>query len=112
MKIAYLEPAKRDFERFRDFLRAADVSEDKISEIIKTLVSDIRILKDNPKIGRKIGGKFGFDTEYRALVCGRYVAIYEIAGNTIEVRRIFHGKEDYVAVLITDASKPDSSNNA
>ena len=105
--IVYLAPAQRDLIRFRDFLISGGVSHQRAQEIIKEIVVNTRALAANPRLGFSIGGKYGFSTPYRGLVCGKYIAIYEVfdvengamsiedisSGRSecrIEIRKIYH----------------------
>ena len=96
MKIVYLEPAKRDLERFREFMQQNMVSEERISHILNGMIDSIRNLEGNPRLGFAIGARHGFKTPYRGYVKDPYIAVYEIVDNTVEIRRIYHHKEDYI----------------
>ena len=100
MRIVYLEPAKRDLERLRDFLLVNGVSDRRSQEIIARIIVGIRILENNPHVGFSIGGKYGFTTPYRGLVVGTYIVIYEVTSSAVEIRRIYSGREDYLKELI------------
>ena len=117
-RIIYLAPAQRDLLRFRDFLVDRGVAVQRAQEIIREIVISLRILTNNPRIGFSMGGKYGFHTPYRGLVCGKYVAVYEVfdplsgvarddinnTGGTegyIEIRRIYHIREDHINQLMT-----------
>ena len=69
------------------------------------VIEESRALKDNPRLGFSFGGKYGFGTPYRGLVCGKYIVVYEpidaCAGETgrIEARRVYHCREDYLRQL-------------
>jgi plasmid stabilization system protein ParE len=100
VKVIYLEPAKRDLERLHDFLISSGVSERRSKEIVGGIVVDIRILKNNPHVGFSFGGKYGFSTPYRGLVAGKYIVVYEMVGQTVEIRRIYSGRENYLSELM------------
>jgi plasmid stabilization system protein ParE len=99
VRIVYLEPAKRDLERLRDFLTGNGVSEKRSGALIKNIVVGIRILENNPHVGFSFGGKYGFETLYRGLVVGSYIVVYEVRGKTVEIRRIYSGHEDCLREL-------------
>ena len=110
-EINYLMSAQRDLKRLMDFLLSNEVSPTRAKEIILDIVKKLRVLSDNPHMGFSIGGKYGFETPYRALVCGKYLAVYEVieAGSNengrVEVRRIYHGREDYLSQLLDSRAK-------
>ena len=105
-ELVYLAPAQRDLERLRDFLTVNGVAFHRAQEIIMEVILKIRTLKDNPHSGFSLGGKYGYETPYRGLVCGKYLAVFEpIEASTdkagrIEIRRIYHTREDYLTQLL------------
>jgi len=108
-EIVYLAPAQRDLQRLMDFLTTNEVSPVCAQEIILEIVEKIRVLRENPLLGFSFGGKYGFTTPYRGILCGKYVAVYEPIeasddkhddkGGRIEIRRIYHEREDYLTQL-------------
>ena len=105
IKLIYLAPAERDLRRLKEFLITSEVSENRANEIIKDIVLKIGALKRNPLVGFSIGGKYGINTPYRGLICGKYIAIYQVLKSgtkkQIEIRRIYHCREDYIAQLLS-----------
>lgn len=104
-EIVYLAPAQRDLERLRDFLTTNGVALSRAHEIIYGIVNRLRDLRQSPHLGFSLGGKYGLETPYRAHICGKYLAVYEpiepckgLQGR-IEIRRIYHTKEDYLSQL-------------
>jgi plasmid stabilization system protein ParE len=100
MRLRYLTSAKLDFERFRDFLSANNVPEEKVKSIIVGITSSLRTLEDNPLLGFSVGGKYGFETPYRGYICDDYIAIYEVTAEQIEIIRMYSLREDYVRDLL------------
>ena len=100
MKVVYLQAAQRDLTRFQDFLLSSGVSKEKSSSIILDLTKRIRALAQYPLRGYSIGGRYGFETPYRALIAGRYIAVYEVLDKQIQIRRIYHMREDYLNELL------------
>lgn len=104
-EIRYLAPAQRDLKRLLAFLLDNEVPEARAHEITLDIVKKVRTLRSNPLLGYSIGGRYGFETSYRGLVCGKYIAIYEVQesadqiGGYIEIRRIYHNRENYIVHL-------------
>lgn len=104
-EIVYLAPAQRDLQRLLDFLTANGVVSHRAQAIVGEIVKKLRLLCENPNMGFSIGGKYGFETPYRGLICGKYIAVYETiqyradASGRIEVRRVYHMREDYLSQL-------------
>jgi len=102
VKLVYLEPAKRDFERTRDYYLAQEVNSEATNSIIGAIITDINHLQDHPELGFTIGGKYGYQSAYRGLlVCKEhYLAVYEVLKRVIEVRRVYSTKENYIRDLL------------
>jgi len=102
MKLIYLDPAFRDLERIRDFYLSQKAGIDTANRIITAVIADINHLANYPELGFSIGGKYGYQSAYRGLlVCKEhYLAIYETFKATIEVRRIYSTKENYIKDLL------------
>ena len=104
-EIVYLAPARRDLERLLKFLTASGVTFHRAQEIIVGIVKKLRALESNPRLGFSFGGKYGFETPYRGLICGKYLAVYEPIEpgangiGRIEIRRIYRTREDYLTQL-------------
>jgi plasmid stabilization system protein ParE len=107
-ELVYLAPAQRDLARLRDFLIDRGLSQKRAHEIVGDIVVKLRILKDNPRTGFSFGGKYGFETPYRGLVCSKYIAVYEAieikpGTGRVEIRRIYHVHEDYLNQLMQES---------
>ena len=60
-----------------------------------------------PGIGTALSSKVPFDTDYRFLVCGNYLAFYRYKDAIVYVDRILYGRRDYVKILFPEAAKPE-----
>jgi plasmid stabilization system protein ParE len=87
-------------ERFREFMRANGVSEERIDHIINGVMDSVLNLEGNPRLGFSLGARRGFTTPYRAYITDPYIVIYEVVGDTVEIRRIYHKKEDYIRDIL------------
>jgi len=106
-KIIYLEPAKRDLERFRVFMNENGLSNERINHILSGILNSIRNLEGNPRLGFSIGARYGYTTPYRGYITDPYIAVYEIVKGTVEIRRIYHQREDYIRdILVIEPGNP------
>ena len=100
MEIIILAPAFRDLERFRVFMQERDMSEERISHILNCVLDSIENLKGNPRLGFSIGVRYGYTTPYRGYITDPYIVVYEILGDFVEIRRIYHLREDYIRDIL------------
>lgn len=78
-------------------------------EVGNTLYSKIEELARFPKMGSLLSSKTHVRTDYRFLVCGRYLVFYKIEGDFISVYRILNGVRDYLSVLFSDELSEDQA---
>jgi len=75
--------------------------------VVSRIVKSIKKLKGTPGIGRPLATKVSFETDYRYLACGNYLAFYRYEDKTIYVDRILYGRRDYVRILFPEIAEPD-----
>ncbi len=66
--------------------------------IAASITKELHTLERFPQMGRVIELE-EIKAGYRALVCGNYLAVYRIAGDTVYVDRILYGRRDDMALL-------------
>jgi len=81
-------------------MRANEMSEERINHILNGVIDSIGNLKDNPRLGFSIGARYGYTTPYRGYLADPYIVVYEIFDETLEIRRIYHQKEDYIRDIL------------
>ena len=75
------------------------------TNVVSRIIKNLKILKDMPGIGRPLATKVSFETDYRFLVCGNYLAFYRYEDRTVYVDRILYGRRDYVRILFPEFAK-------
>ncbi|MCL2368368.1 MAG: type II toxin-antitoxin system RelE/ParE family toxin [Oscillospiraceae bacterium] len=53
-----------------------------------------------PLMGTRLSAVAEVDTDYRFLVCGKYVAFYRAQDGRVLIDRVLYGKRDYLAILL------------
>jgi plasmid stabilization system protein ParE len=67
--------------------------------IVKKIITSYLILTTTPYIGVSLRSKHDIDTSVRFLISGNYLVFYEVNNIHIEIKRIIHGKRDYIKIL-------------
>lgn len=96
-EIVYLPVAQRDIKDIVSYIKRD--SPNAAMKMIKTFDERIKILADFPesgKVPKDVRLKY---SGYRIVVVGNYLVFYVIKNNTVEIRRILHGKRDYGFLL-------------
>lgn len=93
-----LSPAWRDLDRISDLHML--LAETKFAEeITDKLLDTIALLAEQPYMGALHPDPFLAQHQYRKLICGKYVCVYKVIGQTVYVYRIVDGRTDYPRLL-------------
>ena len=63
------------------------------------IVESIGRLKVFPEMGTPLSSIVEIKSEYRFLVCGKYMVFYRCTKSGIYVDRVLYGKRDYMSIL-------------
>jgi len=66
------------------------------------LYTCIRSLSEFPKMGKILRSKIGIRSDYRFVVCGKYLVFYKIEEDVVSVYRVLSGLRDYVSILFEE----------
>ena len=80
----------------------AEDSPDAAAKIGNAIYSQIEKLSDFPEMGTSLSIRINIKTDYRFIVCDRYLIFYKVEGEYVSVYRILHGARDYLSILFTD----------
>ncbi len=86
-RLQFTPSATRDLRRLRDFIAEHDPAA--AARVSKRLGRTIRLLRDQPALGRSVEELPGV----RELVAGDYVVRYTVKGDAVAVLRVWHGRE-------------------
>lgn len=73
--------------------------------LASAIMSRLRQLEDFPYSGASLSAKINADTEYRYLVCGKYLAFYIVGKSEVVVDRVLYGARDYLRSLFGELSE-------
>lgn len=73
--------------------------------LIASIMSRLCQLEEFPHIGAPLSSKIEIDTEYRFLVCGKYLAFYVVEKNEVVIDRVLYGARDYLRTLFGELSE-------
>jgi plasmid stabilization system protein ParE len=90
MRLIFSRAAVHDLVRLREFI--AKHNPDAAKRVSQRLHGAIKGLVNNPQIGRPVPELPG---EIRELIFGKYIVRYEVRPNSLNILRIWHGKEDH-----------------
>ena len=71
-------------------------------DVGNAIYSRIEELSNLPKMGALLSSRIPVRTDYRYLVCGKYLVFYRIEGQFVSVYRVLNGMRDYMSILFSD----------
>lgn len=98
-KVQYSGVAKNDLEQIGDYIASELKSPKAALNTVRKIQNSIDRLSSFPYIGSPLSGLVSTTTDYRLLVCGKYLAFYRLYGSDVMIDRILYGKRDYMNVL-------------
>lgn len=90
-KIKLSEKSKRDFRRISNYLEGY-----KLEKVYITIKENIENLKFMPRIHKTLYSSKNPNGEYRRIISGKYIIIYQIQEQQINILRIFNQRENYL----------------
>ena len=96
-KVELLPAAWQDIDEISDYLIVKNVQA--AARIIDLLLTEMRKLTIMPEARPYVRDEELRRQGYRALVCGKYICIYKIVGNTVFIHHVVHGARDYPLIF-------------
>ncbi len=93
-KLRILEPAQRELEEIAR-VHMELVGPDSARKITNRIYDALTLLQTSPNIGVNCADKPLKTQGYRMLICGNYLCIYRLIGDTVFVNHIADGRADY-----------------
>jgi addiction module RelE/StbE family toxin len=70
--------------------------------IANRIINSYERLETSPYLGKRLDAVSKIKSDYRFLVCERYLIFYDVNENNVSVHRVIHGKRDYCRLLFND----------
>ena len=97
--IVFSPEAIKDLEEIKAYITEELCNEQAAIKIVSKILKNIRMLSHYPESGALLSSIIDFDTNYRFLVCGKYVAFYRIEDNDVRIVRILYGRRNFMQIL-------------
>lgn len=99
MKIRYTPQAQLDLRAIKDYIGNKLMNKSAAIRISRAILKSCSLLKDNPYLGRDLSDMIDEPSDYRYIICERYLVFYLIEEGYISVERIVDGRTDYVSTI-------------
>jgi plasmid stabilization system protein ParE len=97
--------AQNDLHEIKSYISDTLENPTAAVNVVSRITTKLKTLIDMQGIGTHLSAKVSFETDYRFLVCGKYLAFYRFENNTIFVDRIIYGGRDYVKILFPEIAE-------
>ena len=103
--IVFSPEAIKDLEETKTHITKELCNEQAAVKTVFKILKDIRMLSEFPESAPLLSSIVDFDTNYRFLVCGNYVAFYCIEENEVRIVRILYGRRNFMQILFGDTQE-------
>ena len=97
--IVFSPEAIKDLEETKTYITEELCNEQAAVKIVSKILKDIRMLSEFPESAPLLSSIVDFDTNYRFLVCGNYIAFYRLGENEVRVVRILYARRNFMQIL-------------
>ena len=97
--IFFSPEAIKDLEETKAYITEELCNEQAAVKTVSKILKDIRMLSEFPESSPLLSSIVDFDTNYRFLVCGNYIAFYRLGENEVRVLRILYARRNFMQIL-------------
>ena len=101
-KLLYSPEALSDLDGIWMYIRVELQNITAPRQAVSRITETLEKLKNFAELGPKLSSITDIESDYRYLVCGKYIAFYRVTGGNVYVDRIIYGKRDYMNILFGD----------
>ena len=78
-------------------------------KIVSDILDTIEKLQDFSELGPPLSSITEFESDYRFLVCGKYIVFYRVMGLDVHIDRVLYGRRNYIRILFGTLQNGDDS---
>ena len=103
--IVFSPYAIRDLEETKEYIAKELCNDQAAMKTVSEILRKIRTLSKFPESAPLLSSIVGFDTNYRFLVCGNYIAFYRFEEKEVRIARILYGRRNFMQILFGEPEK-------
>ena len=97
--IHYTPEAEDDLAGIKEYITVELGNPIAAMNTVVKITKRIRVLEQFSEMGAQLSSIIDIVSDYRYLVCAKYIAFYRIDGNDVYIIRVLYGVRDYVKIL-------------
>ncbi len=101
--MVYVSPvAQEDIKRIKEYIACELHNISPSERISKAIFESIQSLRYFPEAGSPLSARLNITSNYRYIVCERYLIFYRFEMNSVYVDRVLYERMDYIRILFDD----------
>lgn len=107
-KLRYSPEALNDLDEIWAYIQDELQNSAAAQKTVSSILDTIEKLRDFEEIGSLLSSITAIESDYRFLVCGKYIAFYRIEGTNVSIDRVLYGRRDYMRILSGNLSEDEN----
>ncbi|KLU66390.1 plasmid stabilization system protein [Desulfosporosinus acididurans] len=108
-KLLYSVEALNDLDRIWVYINNELQNPAAAKKIVLEILDTIEKLRNFAELGPPLSSIIEFESDYRFLVCGKYIAFYRVTGIEVHIDRVLYGRRNYLCVLFYTLKNDDDA---
>lgn len=109
MKLRVAPAALNDLSDIKAYITDEYGNPAAAKRMVKKIITAYLQLPASPYIGVSLRAKYNIDTPVRFIISGNYLIFYENNNSFVEIKRIIHGKRNYIKILFPNHMDEDDT---
>ncbi|RKQ28676.1 type II toxin-antitoxin system RelE/ParE family toxin [Oceanobacillus halophilus] len=94
--------AKQDLHDIKEYITKEFDDPTAAVDVITNIMGCYGKLEEFPELGIELSSKIEIPTDYRYLICGKYIVFYKNDEVYVSIYRILYSRRDYVKILFDE----------
>lgn len=107
-KLRYSPEALNDLNEIWAYIENELQNPAAAQKTVLSILDTIEKLRDFAEIGAQLSSITAIESDYRFLVCGKYIAFYRVEGKRVSIDRVLFGRRDYMRILFGDLPEDEN----
>lgn len=108
-KLLYSPEALNDLDEIWTYINNELQNPAAAQKIVSDTLDAIEKLQDFAELGPLLSSITEFESDYRFLVCGKYIVFYRVMGLDVHIDRVLYGRRNYIRILFGTLQNGDDS---
>jgi len=107
-RLHYSPESRNDLAEIKEYISEEYDNPGAAGRMIEYIVKRIRGLGQFPEMGAMLSSVVEIDSNYRFLVCKKYLVFYRVEENNVFISRVLHGSRDCLSIQFGELPQNDT----